>query len=186
MKKIIKKAIVYITSLTIMLAVLVPVSASQIVKADGLSFKVPKNYSEARALYDEMTSHEINVKIQQAGMFVQKESILYGIRVIGVNSDGTFQLGPWEVISHRTNLTFRENKEFKIPATYVCFAYSADITWGTDWPFSGVFWWYPYTRISDLSISVGGMARSVEVYMFVNNTQAYGCSNCSSHDQWKP
>lgn len=69
---------------------------------------------------------------------------------------------------------------------YVCFAYSVDIGWGTDWPFSRVFWYDEYLRLSDLTIRVCGLPRFVNVHIWVNGVAYLSEYNCDSHNEWKP
>ena len=138
------------------------------------------------ALLAEMKNSKINILIEHEGWFIEKEAILYGRQITGIKADGTYQLGPWEVLSRRTNVVAGEDKKFTVPGNYVAFAYSVDIKGGTDWPYSGVFWCNPDKRIHDVQISVGLFVRTVGVTIWVDGNRIFRDLNCPSHKQWKP
>ena len=110
----------------------------------------------------------------------------YARKIIGVNEDGTYQLSPWECISHRYNVSYCEDKQITLPATYIIFGYSFDIAWGTDWPYSKEFWNNANTVAEDIKILITGGTRTPDVVITVNGKDVYKNDNCPAHEQWIP
>ena len=129
--------------------------------------------------FEQMKNSTIQVNIYDEGAFHLKASKFYVREVTGVNPDGSFILSPWKCV--RTSAG-----SFTLSGTCVQFAYSVDITWGTDWPYSGIFWSDTSTPVNNISITVGGMVRTVEIVINENNSRVYYCHNSSSHSEWKP
>ncbi len=80
-----------------------------------------------------------------------------------------------------------KTEKFYIPGDYVQFAFSFDVTWGTDFPYSGVFW----DRSSEHSwekiyIRMEGAVRNAGVTIKVGNKTVVIESNCDSHSEWRP
>ena len=76
------------------------------------------------------------------GLYHAKNVKLYGKKIIGVTKIGSFVLGEWEQLNTQTsfNGAHLDGCCCEINGTYIAFAFSFDVTWGTDFPFSGVFW----------------------------------------------
>ena len=175
MKKIMKKVITFIT---ICLVLAFPISAYA---APGGLHKRRRTYEEAVSHFEELKTKQVNIEFSHRGL-----SILYARKIVGVNEDGTYQIGPWECISHRSNVCYCEDKQITLPATYVIFGYSFDIAWGTDWPFGQEFWNNVNTTAEDIMIMITGGTRTPDVLIRVNGNTVYKNDNCSAHNQWIP
>ena len=68
----------------------------------------------------------------------------------------------------------------------VSFAYSFDVSLGTDFPYSGVFWNKPDRRVSDIDIELDGEVRTADITIKVDGTTVVNETNCSSHSEWTP
>lgn len=181
MKKIMTKVIAFITTICLVLAL--PLTAFA---APGGLHKQRRTYEEALKHFEEIKNQQVNIEFSHRGLYVANESILYGRQIVGVNQDGTYQLGPWECISHRYNVGYCSDKTITLPATYVMFGYSFDILWGTDWPFSQEFWNNVNTPAKDIKILITGGTRTPDVLIRVNGNEVYRNDNCSAHAQWTP
>lgn len=142
-------------------------------------------HAEQVRKFEEMKKSKISFGVVNAGLFAIKTSIVYGREVTGVAEDGSFILGPWKVIDKRTNKGLG-GVYCDLPGTYINFAWSVDIVFGTDWPFSGVFYRDTSTPVKQLSVTAGGTVRMVDITLKVNNKVVYSESNCDSHSEWKP
>ena len=136
--------------------------------------------------YEEMQHSSIHVTIANHGFYYLKSSSLYVRKVTGVDGDGNFILGGWENVYSRTGVGFDAAEDVTVSGTAVCFAYSFDITWGTDFPFSGVFWNNPDKQVSDISIDLNGGVRTADITITVDGTTVVNETNCDSHSEWKP
>ncbi len=144
-------------------------------------------YEEAVRKYEEMKQETVKVSLAFDGLYSVKESKFYARQVTGVNPDGSFQLGSWVLINYTTGIGPASEYSFSLSGTYIHFAYSFDVTWGTDWPYSGVFWTCPNgDTAKKIEIYCAGLARNVEFYLEVNDHPVVFDKNCSSHSQWKP
>ena len=179
MKKTMTKLITFITTICLVLAF--PITSFAAGPHDP-----HRTYEEALAYYEKLQSSQVNIEFSQRALYTANESILYARKIVGVNPDGTFQIGPWECISHRSNVCYCEDKNITLPATYVSFAYSYDIMWGTDWPFSAMFWNSTKEPARNISILISGGVRTPDVLIYVNDRQIYHNDNCSAHNQWIP
>ena len=135
--------------------------------------------------FEEMKNRTIDVRICSGGGYAVKSTKFYVREVTGVDGNGDFILGSWRCLDSDTNLPMFTH-EFKAPGTCVAFAYSCDIIWGTDFPYSGVFWNDPTRDVNSIMISLTGLVRAVEVTILVDDEVIYSCSNSDSHDEWKP
>lgn len=132
-----------------------------------------------------MKNRSISVGINNYGFYVLKTSILYGRQVTGVDADGSFRLGPWEVVDRCSTMAMG-GRYFSISGTYAMFAYSVDITAGTDWPYSGIFWTNLNEPVTQLSCNMSGTCRMVDISLVVNGKTVYSRDNCDPHREWKP
>ena len=181
MKKITKKVIAFITICLVLVAF--PMTAFA---APGGLHKPRRTYEEAVNHFEELKTRQINIEFSHRGLYVANESMLYARKIIGVNEDGTYQLSPWECISHRYNVSYCEDKQITLPATYIIFGYSFDIAWGTDWPYSKEFWNNANTVAEDIKILITGGTRTPDVVITVNGKNVYKNDNCPAHEQWIP
>ena len=135
--------------------------------------------------FEEMKNRKIDVEISHSGGYVMKLTKFYAREAIGVDEDGYFILGPWKCLDSDTNTPmFTHN--FQANGTCVAFAYSFDIVWGTDFPFSGVFWNDPWRDVKSVEVRLGGIVRMASCFIKVNDKWVYTCDNCDSHSEWKP
>ncbi len=84
------------------------------------------------------------------------------------------------------NLT--NGSSFIISNKYVEFGFEFDITWGTDWPYSNVFWTAEDTEKetpTKIDISMGGTVRWANIEIKVNNRSVVSDSGCESHSRYK-
>ncbi|MCQ2530134.1 MAG: hypothetical protein MJ086_02615 [Lachnospiraceae bacterium] len=123
---------------------------------------------------------EIHVKIDSANAYVAKHQRLFGRPIVGVDSDGNHQLGNWELIYDGTS----GDREFTMSGKYAEFGFEFDIVWGTDWPYSDVFWHQQDGVAEDIFIEFGGTARNAWIQIRVNGSTAVHDSNCSSHTRY--
>ena len=123
---------------------------------------------------------EIHVKIDSANAYVTKHQRLFGRPIVGVDSDGNHQLGNWELIYDGTS----GDREFTMSGKYAEFGFEFDIVWGTDWPYSDVFWHQQDGVAEDIFIEFGGTARNAWIQIRVNGSTAVHDSNCDSHTRY--
>ena len=180
MKKTMRRIIALIT---MCLVLAFPLTAYA---APGGLHKPRRTYEQAVNHFEEIKNKQVHIRFSHRGLYVANESMLYARKIVGVNEDGTYQLSPWECISHRSNVAYCSDKEITLPATYVIFGYSFDITWGTDWPFGQEFWNNVNTVAEDIRILITGGNRTPEVLIMVNGNTVYKNDNCSAHNQWIP
>lgn len=148
--------------------------------------KMVRTHTEGWEMLYAMRENTIHITIEHRGAFVENKSILYGRRAVDVDWNGNFVLGPWEVIFYDHDIGIGDDGERVIRGDYVCFAYSVDIGWGTDWPYSGIFWNNHFTPVNDINICVTGLPRAVVVLIDVNGTRIVEDWNCDAHSEWKP
>ncbi len=150
------------------------------------SFAESTPYEEAMARYEQMKGDYINVCIEYYGMYTTKASKFYAREVTGVAEDGSFILGPWRCLAEQSYVTTHNDSYFNIPATCVQFAYSFDIMWGTDWPFSRVFWTDVSKDVRGIRISLEGYVREASIVISVDGAVVVRDLDCDSHSEWRP
>ena len=106
MKKIIAKVNAFLTIFCLVLAV----PMTSLAAPAGLH-KPRRTYEQALKHFEEIQNKQVNIKISHRGLYVANDSILYARKIVGVNEDGTYQIGPWECISHRKNVCYNEDKK---------------------------------------------------------------------------
>ena len=101
-----------------------------------------REYELAMERLNIMRNRSIDVNIRHDGFYRQKTIKLYGRKAIGARNDGSYILGNWELIDSRKDNEkgISNNIDLNIDGNYVMLAFSIDIVWGTDFPYSGVFW----------------------------------------------
>lgn len=140
-------------------------------------------YEDQVKKYQTMKSKTVQIWIDNTGVFSRKTQKLWARQVTGVQWDGSFNLGPWECFENCS-------ENFTLPGTYAVFGYSVDITWGTDWPYSGCFWGtnriYDDELVDLIWIRLYGGCRDVGIHIQVNNRTVYQNRDCDSHSEWIP
>ncbi len=127
------------------------------------------------------------VTISNDGMYHAKGVKLYGRRILSVNDKAEYVLGGWEQLNPNTSMHGLTSDTFNIGADYAQFAFSFDITWGTDFPFSGIFWDKTYTtNWNELDITMNGTCRSANLYIAIGGKRYKSVQDCYSHKEWRP
>ena len=130
------------------------------------------------------------VTIYNYGLFHAKNVKLYGRKCLGVDDYGDWILGNWELICSEDSLHGCTGYGYNITGDYFSFAFSFDITWGTDFPYSGVFLDQSSPCFAsdwnELNIEIGGAVRTASVVMNLDDQGLFADYNCSSHSEWKP
>lgn len=123
------------------------------------------------------------------GAYHAKDICLYGRRILGVYPDGEYLLDEWEVIGKGKCLhgLGTQSTTYDLEGTYAVLAFSFDITAGTDYPYSGVFW----NNVEDtcwenIDINLDGSCRMADINIKVGNKTVVDEENCSSHKEWTP
>lgn len=114
---------------------------------------------------------EILVKFDNADRYEIKKQVLYGKKITGVNSDGTYNLGPWETL---VSAESKQPEDTHIDASYAEFGYEFDINWGTDWPYTDQFWTLSDGIPSRFYISTEGEKRNAGLEIIVDKANANG------------
>ena len=130
------------------------------------------------------------VTIYNYGLYHAKNVKLYGRKCLGVDDYGDWILGNWELICSEDSLHGCTGYGYNITGDYFSFAFSFDITWGTDFPYSGVFLDQSSPCFAsdwnELNIEIGGAVRTASVVMNLDDQGLFADYNCSSHSEWKP
>lgn len=129
------------------------------------------------------------IYITNFGLYHAKDVKVYGRRARAVGYDGEYILGGWELLDNTESLHGSEIGGYKltVPGYYVEFAFSFDISWGTDYPYSGVFWSDIYNSDwREIRIRLDGTCRMADIEIKVDGTTVVSETNCSSHSEWKP
>ena len=67
------------------------------------------------------------------------------------------------------------------------FAYSFDVTWGTDHPYSGVFWTDDdNTDWDSIYIITFGTCRMVDIDIYMGDERVVHEDDCDAHSEWTP
>lgn len=120
----------------------------------------------------------IHVKTDSANAYVTKHQKFWAKPVTGIDSSGKLQLGNWECLRDAGN----GNQDFWIGSKYAEFGFEFDITAGTDWPYSGVFWPAGNGAASDILIEWGGGCRTAWIDITVDGKKVFHDGNCDSHN----
>ena len=103
--------------------------------------KVRQDNWRKYADYNKVKGTKKTIYIENSGFFHAKNVKLYGRKCLGIDdNDGSWILGKWEQINSNQSIHASEVYKYTVDGEYMCFAFSYDITWGTDFPYSGVFW----------------------------------------------
>ncbi|MBQ6134402.1 MAG: thiol-activated cytolysin family protein [Lachnospiraceae bacterium] len=126
------------------------------------------------------TRKQVNFKTNNGGVYRCKSQKLYGRPITGVDEKGNIQLGGWEKLMDEST----GDQSRQISGKYAEFGFSFDVSAGTNWPYTGVFWTLDKGAAEDIEISWGGGARTVWVKIKVNGNEIFSDSNCSGHDEY--
>jgi len=127
------------------------------------------------------------VTIKNCSFYHAKNIKFYGRRIIGVDDNCEYIYGNWEQINETESLHFGSSVECPICGHYGEYAFSYDVTWGTDFPYSGVFWRNELdTNGCDIDITLSGTCRMANIDITVGRQNVVNESNCSAHSEWKP
>ena len=158
---------------------------------------IPQKKKEERSEYYYKRQNEYTrlcqtrkmVTITNNGAYHAKDICLYGRRILGVYPDGEYLLDEWEVIGKGKCLhgLGTQSTTYDIEGTYAVLAFSFDITAGTDYPYSGVFWNNEDdTSWEKIDINLDGSCRMADINIKVGNKTVVDEENCSSHKEWTP
>lgn len=156
----------------------------------GVSSKVAlaaPYYPEANVRFDAAQNSKITIRWKNEGLYKAKNIKIWGKKITGVNEWGDFEFGGWELIDTHESACLGDSRSIQIPATYVDIAFSFDIVWGTDFPFSGLIYELENGPTSRLDIEMGGTVRCAS---FKVSTPEQGViidkHDCQSHDEFDP
>ena len=152
--------------------------------------EIREKYGWKLDLIDKMRNTNKKVSIENWGFFHAKNVKLYGRKAIGVDENGNYILGKWEQLNKKTSIHGSVINNFEITGDYFSFAFSYDITWGTDFPFSRVFLDENCkdfaTEWDGLQIQMWGAVRTACLDINLGDHAYLSETNCSSHSEWKP
>lgn len=141
------------------------------------------HYQEQVAKYEAMKNAREYINLYDGGVWYSlKASKLYGRKITGVNPDGSWILGAWELLDNTPSL----DRMITVDGRYYAFAYSFDIVWGTDWPYSGIFYSNVDVHPQAIRITLDGTCRMANININVDGKTVVHETNCSSHKEWKP
>ena len=144
-------------------------------------------YRDRVELYRKLYARRKEVVITNNGVYHAKNVKLYGRKVTNVDDDGNFVLGGWEPIVDTSIHGASNSRRFVIEGLYVQFAFSFDVTWGTDFPYSDVFWTDTYnTDWKKINIELGGFCRNANIKIDVDYKCVVNNKDCDSHTEWRP
>ena len=146
-------------------------------------------YKQRYEQYCNLRNTSKSVYICNSGAYHATNVKLYGRKIIRVEQDGSFTLGAWELLNPITSFNglLINDVRFDISGTYVAFAFSFDITWGTDFPFSDIFWDDIYNTDWDfINIEMDGMCRTANIRIDVGLYGRIHVQNLQAHKEWTP
>ena len=146
------------------------------------------SYEERYEQFCKLKNTTKTVRIDNGGGFYATDIKFYGKKIIDVEPNGNFILGPWEQLNTQTSVHSMVGKfSFDINGTYVAFAFSYDIAWGTNFPYSGVFWEnIYYTDWKEIKIGFTGICRCSFTSIYLDDMCVFYEENNPSHEEWKP
>ena len=141
--------------------------------------------------YNKVKGTKKKISILNYGFFHAKNVKVYGRKCLGIDdNDGSWILGKWEQINSNQSIHTSEVYKYTVDGEYMCFAFSYDITWGTDFPYSGVFLdqnsKYFAKDWNEIEISMWGAVRTGCITIDLDDRTIVHETNCSSHKEWKP
>lgn len=139
-------------------------------------------YADQWVKWQDMMDNYIPYEFDNTGLYSIKSTKVYAREIVGLYDDGSYIIGPWKLV-HTND---KGHEKVKLPGDCVSFAFSYDIVWGTDWPYSGVFWDKIDTRVNSIKIYSWGEVRTPGLNIRVNNKTIFDEYNLSSHNEWHP
>ena len=124
--------------------------------------------------------NDIHVKTDTAYMYSTKHQKFWARPIVGIESDGKFKLGGWECLRDASN----GNQDFWIGSKYAEFGFEFDITAGTDWPYSNVFWTVDKGAVNEILLEWGGACRTAWFEITVDGNKIFHDGNCDSHKSY--
>ncbi len=155
----------------------VPLSYKMNYLKDGSQVAANKD-TESENIVTE-TRKKVKITFDPATAYDTKRYVLYAKPIKGVNSDGSYKLGNWECLRDDNST---KNETIYVSGKYAEFAFAFDITWGTDWPYNGIFWKADMAAPENMYIEWGGGVRHAWIEITVDGKRVVDESNCSSHD----
>ena len=122
----------------------------------------------------------IRVNTNSANLYSTKHQKFYARPIIGVNDNGSLRLGNWQLLIDEEGA----NRSMLISGKYAEFGFGFDIDWGTNWPYSDVFWRANQGAADNINIEWGGICRAAWIKIKVNDREVVNNSNCSSHSPY--
>ena len=122
----------------------------------------------------------IRVNTNSANFYSTKHQKFYARPIIGVNDNGSLRLGNWQLLIDEEGA----NRSMLISGKYAEFGFGFDIDWGTNWPYSDVFWRAAQGPVNNINIEWGGICRAAWIKIKVNDREVVNNSNCSSHSPY--
>ena len=146
------------------------------------------SYEERYEQFCKLKNTTKTVSMDNGGGFYATDIKFYGRKIIDVDPNGNFILGPWEQLNIQTSVHGMVGKfSFDINGAYVAFAFSYDIAWGTNFPYSGVFWEnIYYTDWKEIKIRLTGICRCAFTAIYLDDMRVFFEENSPSHEEWKP
>ena len=154
----------------------------------------PEEYQARIALIEKKrqqldASRPKTVTIKNVGWYHAKNIKIYGRYVRWVDLNGEFFLSEWEQLENTMTLNgfVDDSVSFEVSGHVLELAFSFDVTGGTDYPYSGVFWNdHDNMNTGDIKINLGGTCRMADITIDVGNKRVVNETNCSSHKEWQP
>ncbi len=141
-----------------------------VVRGDDTLTDTHSRYDWGNAAGDHNAEYyRIKVHLEKTGLYLLNSKALYG-RQPG---------GKWVNITNGT--------DFTVSSQYTEFGFEFDITWGTDWPYSNVFWTAEQSEqeaVRNIDINMGGLARNAKITIKVNDKVVVYDSDCDSHSRY--
>ena len=123
---------------------------------------------------------EINVDIDPSRFYITNHQCFYARAIKGMDSQGNYLLGDWECILNDTSGA----KKFILNGKYAELGFEFNIVYGTDWPYSDVFWHLQDGVAEDILIEYGGTAKAAWIKIYVNGSIVVYDSYCESHERY--
>ena len=103
---------------------------------------------------------------------------------------GRFSGGNWHRFYSDTSVYAPSKISFSMSKSWACnaFGFEFDQKDGTDWPFSGPFWYTNDTSSSakpdEIEITLTGILRMANITIKVDGREVFSDTNCDSHSQY--
>ena len=146
-----------------------------------------KQRERRKADYRRLLNTDKVIRIKNNGLYHVKNLKIYARMIYGMDTFGQYLLSPWYQLEDTISMNPLESKTIDFYGVNVQFAFSFDITWGTDFPYSGVFWTDSENNTWDaIDIELGGTCRMANIDIKVGDQKVVSERNCAAHSEWKP